>query len=45
VTVAPLTLRLATFLGSIAPGPSAAVQKLVGGDFSERLFAAQRHKR
>jgi short-subunit dehydrogenase len=45
ITVAPLSLRVGTFLGAIAPGPSAAIQARFGTRLAEQLIAAQRHKR
>jgi short-subunit dehydrogenase len=45
VVVAPVTLRVGAFLGSIAPGPAAAVQARFGGRLSQQLIAAQRNRR
>jgi short-subunit dehydrogenase len=45
VVVAPVGLRVGSFLGALAPGISAAVQARVGNRLSEELIAAQRYKR
>ncbi|MDQ2754485.1 MAG: SDR family NAD(P)-dependent oxidoreductase, partial [Actinomycetota bacterium] len=45
IDVAPLSLRLGTAIGALAPGLSAAVQARVGQQVADQLAAGQRHKR
>jgi short-subunit dehydrogenase len=46
VAVAPLEVRLGATLGGLAPGPSAAVQRLMGASrLSQQLAEGQRKKR
>lgn len=45
IDVAPITLRVGAFIGSLAPGISASLQSKVGNGLSEQLIAGQRHKR
>ena len=45
IVVAPVSLRVGAFLGSMAPGPAAAIQARFGRKLSEQIIAAQRDRR
>ncbi len=45
ITVAPVTLKIATVLGGLTPSLSAAVQARLGRGVADQLTEAQRHQR